>query len=288
MQRSVDEDAAKMKMALDGISSERAKHSAKFVTDRRTVPLPRERPTAKQRYALYDRKMGGIAPVFAAPKSGLTSVDPLGAPAWSFEKPQMPRSETPSSAASRKKSTIFSAPKRNNVLSVPTQKLNNRASQIKQAPKAFVEAHRKPSEPVVPRRKGPLELIAPGRSRMRSAGGSTGEGKAVVTPSLWEREARLRALTSGTRVDSIASNSPEQSRALSSKQTSPTAKQTTRNESPKANPQQHTQIPKPGGQERNASDTGSDTSPAQGPRPAILRKRPAPSVFIAPKKKRIA
>ena len=291
VQKSVDEDAAKLKMALDGISSERAKHCAKFVTDRRSISLPRERPTAKQRYASYDRKMGGIAPVFVPPKPGINSTDPLGATSWSFERPQMPRSET---TPSRKKKTIFSATKRNSILSVPTQKLNTRASQVKQAPRALVEEHRRPSEPVAPRRNGPLQLIAPGRSRMRSAVGSTSEGNMAVTPSLREREARLRALTSGTRVESKDSkrskdsNSLEEPRTLSNGPASSTARQIPRNESPKTKPQQHTPSPKPGGQEKNVSDTGSDTSSAQAPRPAIIRKRPAPSVFITPKKKRLA
>lgn len=288
VQKSVDEDAARMKMALDGINSEREKHSSKFVTDRRSIRLPREQPTAKQRYASYDRKMGGIAPVFATPKSGLSAADPMGAPAWSFERPQMPRAEAQGSAsAPRKKNTIFSAPKRNNALSVPTQQLNNKASQVKQAPRALVEEHRRPAEPAAPRRKGPPQLIAPGRSRQSAAGSGSGEN-AAVTPSLREREARLRALTSGTREDSRASDSPARS-GSSSNEPAPSARQIPRNgpeeSASKTKPQPHASSPKPGG--GKSSGPESDNSPAQSPRPAIMRKRPAPSVFIAPKKKRV-
>lgn len=245
-----------MKMALDGISSERAKHSAKFVTDRRNIRLPRERPTAKQRYASYDRKMGGIAPVFASPKSGLVSGDPIGAPAWSFERPQMPRSEVSRPETQKKRNTIFTAPKRNNVLSVPTQQLNNRATQVRQAPRALVEEHRRPVEPVVRRRESPA-LIVPGRGR---------RGDSVVNPELREREARLRDLKSGEQTSLPARQTPK---------ATPASTPQNNESAPRANA-------KPGGQEKN--DSGTDT-PA--PRP-VIRKRPPPSVFMPPKKKRVS
>ncbi|GAB1218371.1 hypothetical protein ATERTT37_007625 [Aspergillus terreus] len=166
VQRAVDEDAERLKMALDGIKTERAKHSAKFVTDRRDVHLPRERPTTKQRYASFDRKVGGIRPVFAGQKSALGSSDPSGTPLWSFERPQLPR-ET------KKKNSIFTATKRNNVLAVPTKQLNNRASQVKQAPRSLLEEHIRPPPVPTSRRKEPVvagtpSLRVPGRSRMQS------------------------------------------------------------------------------------------------------------------------
>ncbi|GES66185.1 putative RNA polymerase II transcription factor SIII subunit A [Aspergillus terreus] len=167
VQRAVDEDAERLKMALDGIKTERAKHSAKFVPDRRDMHLPRERPTTKQRYASFDRRVGGIRPVFAGQRSALGSSDPSGTPLWSFERPQLPR-ET------KKKNSIFTATKRNNVLAVPTKQLNNRASQVKQAPRSLLEEHIRPPPVPAPRRKEPVaagtpSLRVPGRSRMQSA-----------------------------------------------------------------------------------------------------------------------
>lgn len=291
VQKSVDKDAEKLKMALDGISSERAKHNTKFVTDRRTIPLPRERPTAKQRYASYDRKMGGIKPVFSTPKSGLSTSDPMGAPAWSFERPQIPRGEA--SSTSRKKNNIFNAPKRNSVLSVPTKQLNSRATQVRQAPRALVEEHRRPAEPVVARRKGPPTLAAPGRSKPQSTSKPNGEKSAVVSPSLKEREARLRALTSGSSASSRTSQPSEQPHT-SPKTPTPSSSAPQNNSAQprpaKAPSQSHSQSPTPKVSQAAGNKTESENKEpsAQSPRPAMIRKRPAPSVFMAPKRKRIA
>ncbi|RJE26245.1 hypothetical protein PHISCL_01403 [Aspergillus sclerotialis] len=291
VQKSVDKDAEKMKMALDGINSERAKHNTKFVTDRRSIRLPRERPTAKQRYASYDRKMGGIAPIFASPKSGLSTSDPLGAPAWSFERPQIPRSEA--SSAPRKKNNIFNAPRRNNVLSVPTKQLNSRATQIKQAPRALVEEHRRPAEPIVARRKGPPTLAAPGRSRLQSTS-KPDDGKSTVTgQSFKEREARLRALTSGSPPaprTTQPSERPHISSTTSTPSSSTPPNNTAQVRPAKPSPQSHSQIPTPGDSQTtgNKDESENKANSSQSPRPAIIRKRPAPSVFMMPKRKRIS
>lgn len=290
VQKEVDKDAEKMKMALDGINTERAKHNTKFVTDRRSIRLPRERPTAKQRYASYDRKMGGIAPVFASPKSGLSTSDPLGAPAWSFERPQIPRSEA--SSAPRKKNNIFNAPRRNNVLSVPTKQLNSRASQIKQAPRALVEEHRRPAEPIVARRKGPPTLVAPGRSRSQNTS-KPDDGKSTATgPSLKEREARLRALTSGSPPGprtTQPSERPRNSSTASTPSSSALQNNPAQARPSKASPQPHSQTPTPGASQPagNKDETENKAPSSQSPRP-IIRKRPAPNVFMMPKRKRIS
>lgn len=297
VQKSVDKDAEKMKMAMDGIKSERAKHSSKFVTDRRTVRLPRERPTAKQRYASFDRKMGGIAPVFAAPKSGLSTADPLGAPAWSFERPHMPRSENPSTSASRKKNSIFSAPKRNNVLSVPTKQLNNRATQVKQAPRALIEEHRRPAASTTAPRNTTPTMVVPGRSKLQNASRASGKNNPVVTPSLREKEERRCALMSGNQGGPQTSTSSPQ--VFSTTRTPPSSSKpvpkntttTTENTPSKATSQLPSQSPmrdisKPGGQ-GSADEADSTTAPTQAPRP-VMRKRPAPSIFMPPKKRRMS
>ncbi|GFF32305.1 elongin-A [Aspergillus udagawae] len=301
VQKAVEEDAEKLKMALDGINSERAKHSAKFVTDRRIIPLPRERPTAKQRYASFDRKMGGLTPRFASPRGGQGSSDPLGAPVWSYERPQLPRPE-------KKKSNIFNLPKRNPVLAVPTKQLNNRASQVKQAPLSLIEEHRRPPDPVVPRRNGPPTLVAPGRSKLQSTRSPGGSGNLVVSASLREREARLRALTSGKQTGSSTPKSSEDSparapapapyRALAtavskSLQYPPSSSSTQESsDSPSAGRLQGTnetaisESAKSAPLEPVPDSDISGLPPAQPPR-AVMRKRPAPSLFIQPRKKKV-
>jgi elongin-A len=295
----VEEDAEKLKMALDGINSERARHSAKFVTDRRIIPLPRERPTTKQRYASFDRKMGGLTPRFASPRGGMGSSDPLGAPVWSYERPQLPRPE-------KKKSNIFNLTKRNPVLAVPTKQLNNRASQVKQAPLSLIEEHRRPPEPVVPRRNGPPTLVAPGRSRLQSTRPSGGPGHFVVSPSLREREARLRALTSGKQSGSSTPKSSEISPAPATApyRASATAASKSLQDPPSSSSTQESLDSPPAGRLQGTNDTASADSsksapleaipdsdnsgvpPPQPPR-AVMRKRPAPSLFIQPRKKKV-
>ncbi|KAI9927396.1 hypothetical protein ASPWEDRAFT_138846 [Aspergillus wentii DTO 134E9] len=289
VQKAVEEDAEKLKMALDGISSERAEKSAKFVPDRRSLRLPQERPTAKQRYASYDRKMGGLAPVFSSANSGLssTSSDPQGPSAWSFERPSLPRD-------TKKKSNIFTTKKRNNVLAIPTKQLHNRASQVRQAPRSLVEEHRRPSEPIAPRRTGPPpsvapgRLIAPGRSRPQGSLNPASQNNQTISPSLQEREARLRALKSGNPVSSRASAS---SSAPKTATTSSPARDLSRASATGAKPKTQHQTPtressRPVGADTSSNDDESKTSPAQAPRP-MVRKRLAPSVFMQPKKRKV-
>lgn len=297
VQREVDKDAEQLKQAMEGINSRRAQHSTKLVTDQRLPPM---KPTERARYAAYDRKKGGITPVFASSSSGV-SADPMGGPAWSFERPQIPRSF---SGDGKKKSSIFSAPKRNKALAVPTGQLHSRASQVRMAPRSLVEAHRQPSEPPLAARKAPPTskarpaLRAPGRTRSQPVFGSNNP---VVTPSLQEREARLRALTSGkpvsspaSRTPSASSRTPAQTPAPASSPPLPVKRKADDlfDSSPEPEPQDDTQEPKRKAVKRASpeptSDTGqSKTPPAQAPRIATIRKRPAPSIFMPPKKKKV-
>ncbi|KAE8138314.1 putative RNA polymerase II transcription factor SIII subunit A [Aspergillus pseudotamarii] len=285
VQREVDEDAEKLKLALDGISSERAKNSVNFVPDRRDIRLPRERPTAKQRYASYDRKMGGIKPMFTSTKNTFGSSDPLGSALWSLERPPPPP---------KKKSSIFTAPKRNNALAVPTKHLNNRATQVRQAPRSLVEEHRRPPEPAIPRRTNPPALRAPGRSNFQSIPERRSQSPMVST-SLRDREARLRAIASGQRP---GSNTPSSS---ASSQLPPAASSRSRNtQTPTANSRnvssvEVSSLARSHTTERHRSakmelSTTSEEprgSPAQAPRPAMIRKRPPPNVFMQPKKRKV-
>ncbi|KAL3457492.1 RNA polymerase II transcription factor SIII subunit A-domain-containing protein [Aspergillus heterothallicus] len=284
VQREVDEDAERLKMALDGISSERAKHSA-ILVDRRSLHLPRERPTAKQRYASFDRKMGGIAPVFSSKNRSGSSSDPQGSPIWSFGRPSAPRES--------KKKNIFTATKRNPALAVPTKQLNNRATQIRQAPRSLIEEHRRPPEPAIAKRPA---LRVPGRSGLQggSNAGRSQSSPVVVNASLQAREARLRALTSGR---ASASTSPSRrpppqvsssvrsglSSSSSSTRPSPVSIASTSRSQPRT-------APPASFEESRASESGPSTDPeasrASPPR-AMIRKRPTPNVFIQPKKKKV-
>ncbi|PLB47078.1 RNA polymerase II transcription factor SIII subunit A [Aspergillus steynii IBT 23096] len=271
IQRALDEDARRLKMALDGISSERAKHNTKLV-DRQI----REKPTARQRYAQYDRKMGGIGPVFTG-----TSVSPFGRP------PRLPEG--------KKKNNIFTATKRNNVLAVPTQHLNNRASQISQAPRSLIEEHRRPAEPpAAPRRKPPATpaLRAPGRPRPHGTSSAT----LAVPPSLQEKEARLRAIASGQR-STLHASTPASSRAET--EVSSTGSRSSQQNTPRPPPSRGTR-PVPGNTHSpartgvssppngaGAVPSQSKASPEQTPRPAMVRKRPPPSVFHQPKRRKL-
>ncbi|KAL2838495.1 RNA polymerase II transcription factor SIII subunit A-domain-containing protein [Aspergillus pseudodeflectus] len=283
VQRAVDEDAEKLKMALDGISSERAKHSA-ILVDRRSLHLPRERPTAKQRYASFDRKMGGIAPVFSSKNRSGSSSDPQGTPIWSFGRPSAPR-ET-------KKKNIFTATKRNPALAVPTKQLNNRATQVRQAPRSLIEEHRRPPESAIPQRP---TLRVPGRSGSQAAGRSH-SSPVVVNSSLQEREARLRALTSGR---TTASASPSRTHPRPLPQVSSSARSGLSSSSSSARPSPGSLATTARSQPRTAQaaaedsrssesalNTGLEASRASPPR-AMVRKRPAPNVFIQPKKKKV-
>ncbi|RAQ52435.1 putative RNA polymerase II transcription factor SIII (Elongin) subunit A [Aspergillus flavus] len=286
VQREVDEDAEKLKLALDGISSERAKNSVNFVPDRRDIRLPRERPTAKQRYASYDRKMGGIKPMFTCTKSTFGSSDPQGSHLWSFERPPPPP---------KKKSSIFTAPKRNNALAVPTKHLNNRATQVRQAPRSLIEEHRRPTEPAIPRRTNPPALRAPGRSSLQSIPDRRSRGPMLST-SLRDREARLRAIASGQRPGSSTPSSSASSQLPVA--ASPRSRNTQTPTSNNRNELSSIEVSSPvrshtterhrsAEMELSTASDGPRGSPAQAPRPAIIRKRPPPNVFMQPKKRKV-
>ncbi|KAI9374033.1 RNA polymerase II transcription factor SIII subunit A-domain-containing protein [Aspergillus egyptiacus] len=284
VQREVDEDAEKLKMALDGISSERAKHSAKFVTDRREIRLPRERPTAKQRYATFDRKMGGLPPVFSSKPGKGSPNDPMGTPVWTFERPSVPRSQTP------KRNNIFTAKKRNNVLAVPTKQLNNRATQIRQAPRSLIEQHRRPPEPAIARMP---TLRAPGRSSLQrpSINIRKSSSPPALSSSLQEKEARLRAIASGR---APTSSLPRTSQASSAARPSLASSSTSPARHPSGSLPTLSSLPRVPSANRtdarsseSAANMNPDESKMSPSRPAPVRKRPPPNVFIQSKKKKL-
>ncbi|OJD14229.1 hypothetical protein AJ78_05415 [Emergomyces pasteurianus Ep9510] len=145
--REVDKDAERMKLALLGLDSKKAKHSSRVV-DTKKMRLPREKPTAIQRHAFLDRKMGGISPIFVpttkqAGGRGLTPFDQT--PRWKLEAPKIPR------PAAKKSALPFV--KRNQRLCIPTHRLINSASQIVNAPRSLIEDYKRPIEQNIPRPK---------------------------------------------------------------------------------------------------------------------------------------
>ncbi|KAL5003442.1 RNA polymerase II transcription factor SIII subunit A-domain-containing protein [Aspergillus recurvatus] len=230
VQRGVDEDAEKLKMALDGLSSERAKHSTKFVADRRTIGVPRSRTTARHRFSTF----GGFAP---------------------------------------KKNNIFSATRRNNVLTVPTKQLNNKATQVRQAPRSLIEEHRRPAEPAVARRP---PLRAPGGSSLQDSSLQDASNTrslsspAGLSSSLPEREVRLRAIASGHVRTPSRYHTPLQTSSLERPARTGTSSGALSASS----------------ESQFGATTNSEASGMSPPR-AVIRKRPAPNLFIQPKKKKV-
>ncbi|KAJ5295265.1 hypothetical protein PENANT_c001G04378 [Penicillium antarcticum] len=175
VERSLEADAEKMKMALDGITNQRARLTPKILPQGKSAHMAGARPSTKQRYASWDRKMGGIKPVH----------DPTS---WIFNAPSLPRE----GGVSKKKS-IFAPQKRNSALSVPSKQLNSRASQVTRAPQSLVEDHRRPEPTPAAKMKSNPAMIG---SRQPSAAPI----KQPLLPVRGVREDRLRALTSGKSV----------------------------------------------------------------------------------------
>ncbi|KAL4807387.1 putative RNA polymerase II transcription factor SIII subunit A,putative [Aspergillus unguis] len=249
IQRAVDEDAEKLKMALEGISSERAKHSTKFV-DRRTARLPVSRPTARQRYASYDRKRGGISSA-----------------SYSSDRPSSFRT----AGSAPKKNNIFTASRRNNALTVPTKQLNNRATRVSQAPRALIEDHRRPTEPPPAARRPSLRV--PGRSSQNDPAPSSSHSS-----TLQEREARLRAIAAGRAPSSSQSRTPLSASSMSAS-SRPSGALPTSSES-------QSRVASPANVQPKSRENMNSELRRSPPR-ATMRKRPASNPLMQPKKKRV-
>ncbi|KAJ5365101.1 RNA polymerase II transcription factor SIII subunit A [Penicillium concentricum] len=125
VQRSLDADAERMKMAIDGISAKRALLTPKLIPEGKGLRMAGSRPSVRQRHATYDRRLVGHD----------------------------------------KKPSIFQPQKRNTALTMPTKSLNNRASQVKRAPIGLVEEHRRPAEQSAPQPMSKPQPLAPRISR---------------------------------------------------------------------------------------------------------------------------
>ena len=191
----VDKDAETLKAAMEGIKSERAKHTSKVIDSRTAPRLPRGgRVRAGQNHT------GNTAVLSFASGSKTKILTGKGV----LDKARREAREL----------SLFSA--RNGRLGTPTHKLNNKATQIHHVPRGLLEEHRRPPPPeyVIPGPK-PTTIIAP-RKRTLTAG--TGAAVGVTNE---EREKRLRAFTTpgNNRQDPIAasfSSSQPQNTSISS------------------------------------------------------------------------
>lgn len=269
VQRELDADAAKMKMAIDGIKSERAQLQPKVMNQ-----LPRGARPSRPRVAsrgLYIPRSGGLT----APEA-------------------------------KKKAAIFAPQRRNTALAVPTKHLSTRATQIKKAPRSLIEEHRRPVEQATVRREN--HLIAPGRvplpGRAASASASARPGSDLrVSSSLAEREARLKAIQSGKPLPSkpIASSSSAAAAATDHNYNSygsPASAREAPSPAKRAIPKRRAtspppQIPSPSPSKPSNFDgppttRADNTGPEPTARPAVVRKRTEVDIFLRPKKRRVA
>ena len=224
--------------------------------------------------------------MFTSTKNTFGSSDPLGSALWSLERPPPPP---------KKKSNIFTAPKRNTALAVPTKHLNNRATQVRQAPRSLIEEHRRPPEPAIPRRTNSPALRAPGRSNLQSIPERRAQSPLVST-SLRDREARLRAIASGQRPgsntpsSSVSSQLPPAASSRSRNTQTPTSNSRNELSSVEVSSLAHshtTERHRSAETELSTASDGLRGSPAQAPRPAMIRKRPPPNIFMQPKKRKV-
>jgi elongin-A len=254
VQREVDEDAQRLKIAVDKLNSKRASSGSIFITDRQQLPRPR--PTVTQRYASHDRKMGGIKPTFSA------SYNVDGDKVWAIDK--TPRVRPDRSRSEPKRNNLFTA-KRNRALAIPTHRLKNEATQIKQVPQWLVDEHKQPP----PIQKRPTAGVVPKTTPTSTAGRPSSATLSPQVPS------SVRPLS-----NSAASPSPPP-QPTAGPRPSPLLKHSA--EEPPS-------IVEPGPQKVVESSKAKASSPdrASPPlAPALIRKRPAHSIFIQPKKKKV-
>lgn len=175
-QQEVEKDAEILRAAMQGIQSERAKHTSKVV-DSKTVPrLPR----------MGGMRVEGGRTRTTANKSGNPALLTFGS--GSRTKTLTGKDVLEKARREAREMSLFSAKK--SILAVPTHKLQGKASQVRTAPHGLLEEHKKPSQPsYINSSAKPTTIFAP---RKRTAennpsvpGGMTAE----------ERESRLKAFT---------------------------------------------------------------------------------------------
>ncbi|KAJ5750645.1 hypothetical protein N7533_007673 [Penicillium manginii] len=266
VQRSLDADAEKLKMAIDGIQSEKARLTPKIIAG----PRGKHRPSIAE---------WGESPPPSNKSSGNNNSSDSSS---SFTFGSSSRVSGFGSAGSKPpKKSIFAPQRRNNALAIPTKHLSTRASLVKKAPRSLIEEHRRPMDPPAPTSSGSSSSSrrdreagvltqSNGRARPGSMPVSSNPAFGPKSAALAEREARLQAIASGKPLpthSSADSKNPTSRDAPASPAKRPILKR--RAVSPP------TSVPV----------TSQASPPPPAPRPAVIRKRPD-SVFIQPKRKR--
>ncbi|KAJ5178813.1 hypothetical protein N7492_002023 [Penicillium capsulatum] len=245
VQKSLDADAQRLKSAIDGIQTERARLEPKI------IPGPRGRHVSGVRSA--PRRRYGPSSFMRSDMSG------------------------------SKKNSIFAPQRRNNALAIPTKDLSTRASQVRQAPRALVEEHRRPVEQAESKRS------EPSIRKPRGVGPFNSQGPSRATPngisaSRTEGEARLLALTSGKSPASETNGSrgaTSPSKALPAK--SPLKRVASSSSLSGSSPRPQSSLPSAS----TPTLAGSNSSLPPPARVILPRKKEA-DPFLRPKKRRIA
>ena len=187
-EKEVDKDAEILKAAMDGIKSEREKHTSRIV-DPKTVPrLPRMGGM---------RVEGGRSRAIGS-SSGNTST--LTFASGSKTKMLTGKGVLERARREAKELSLFSA--RKSLLATPTHKLANKASHIQNAPRGMVDEHRKPPAPIQSDQTPKATTIFAPRKRNASEAGIS------TAPMTEERERRLRAFTNPNRHAAAPSSPP--------------------------------------------------------------------------------
>ncbi|CAI7672360.1 hypothetical protein PCG10_006755 [Penicillium crustosum] len=247
VQRSLDADAEKLKMAIDGISAKRALLTPKLIPETKGLRMAGSRPSVRQRYTTYNHRTGMV----------------------------------------EKKPSIFQPQKRNTALTMPTKSLNNRASQVKRAPIGLVEEHRRPAEQSTPQPASKAQPLPPRISRRPGM-----LPPSLQQPTLAKNEARLRALTS--TASATPPRGASSSDALGVKKSPAVAsdpKLKRRATSPPhgaENPSSSSSSSLPNPPTSSLPTSRPPSSGPPPPRPGVIRRRPAPSIFMPAKRRHLS
>ncbi|KAI9835318.1 MAG: hypothetical protein M1819_002462 [Sarea resinae] len=298
-EEQLNKDAEILKAALDGIKSEKAKHTSRMVDPISDANLPR-----------LPRSRGMRAPPSRHQTTPSSSSLSFGS--GSRTKTTTGKSVIAKAKREAKEMSLFSMSK--SILATPTHRLNDRASQVRSAPRGLLDEHKRPQNPQYMDAPSPVpqRIMAPRRNNPPpTTASAAGDG----TPSMAEREARLRALTNpSTTTAAKHGNSPPASASASA---SPSSRSTARgpqtrkaqdtscfspspspptsriareyepnNRSPA--PNYRAPLIKPPSSSHSSSKplTSGPPRPSQGLGP-MPRKRPAVDVFMPVKKRRV-
>ncbi|KAJ5143182.1 RNA polymerase II transcription factor SIII subunit A [Penicillium bovifimosum] len=275
VQKDLEADAEKMKTAIDGISAKRALLTPKIIPENTSKRMAGARPTAKQRRVAFLRRQDATK----------TSYGP-------------PRPDT------SKKRSIFQSAKISSALTMPTKALHNRASQIKRAPIALVEEHRRPVPPSTPappsKAPAPSTSQAPPQRIIRRPGMLP---PSLQHPMLAQTGATPRPIHKVTIDARRASSSPGSSSNVSATKKpvtastnpgfkdgadshllppAPTAKPSpSTHPAPTAKSSPSTHLPH--SPSPHPPTPGSSASPVQ----RVIRRRAPPSIFMPSKRRRV-